>query len=72
MNEVTSERILARQTASVRELNMEELKMVAGGGHSTGGMMCDQGWSNTQYTMCLESGSWWYTDPCDMTVEQSD
>ncbi len=72
MSDVQNERILARQTATVREMNMDELKLVAGGGNSTGGWRCDMGWEQTFWQMCLGSGDDYYWNPCDMTVDQYD
>jgi hypothetical protein len=69
MQSKENNRILAREVANVRELSFEELQLVAGGGHSTGGAMCDSGWQNTMYLMCVDCS---YYQPCDQTVEAYD
>lgn len=61
MSSVNQNRVMARQVAEVRELSLEELQLIAGGGGTTDtGQSCD--WSlGCQESMCGSSGD----DPCD-------
>lgn len=70
MSEIASSRIMARQLVKSRELTMDELKLVAGGGFSTdvGGGDCGSGWYPTFESMCAGSDA----DPCDQDVESFD
>lgn len=69
MSKMDPSRIMARQVAHERELTVDELKLVAGGGFSTNnGLDCDKGWQPTYDSQCLASDG----DPCDMDAEVYD
>lgn len=60
-------RVMARQLAEVRELSMEELKLISGGAGTTDtGYSCD--WGPTQESSCGSSDD----DPCDLDWLSSD
>lgn len=62
-------RILARDVAHERELTVEELKLVSGGGFSTNnGFDCGRDWTPTFESLC----QWSDGDPCDMDTDYHD